>query len=79
MNDYEVAIEVAEAGADVVRRHFGTMLRRLNKGEGDFATNADVEAEHTMLAVLRRERPDDAIVGGKRPKWSSWRRPDLAD
>jgi len=63
MNDLELAIAVAEDGAAVVRRCFGTPLRRLDKGGGDFATNADVEAEHAMLAVLNRERPDDAILG----------------
>ena len=63
MNDFEVAIEVAEAGAAVVRHRFGTTLQRLDKGGGDFATNADVETEHAMLAVLRRERPGDAILG----------------
>ena len=63
MNDCDVAIAVADAGAAVVRRYFGTTLRRLEKGAGDFATNADREAEHTMLALLRRERPADAILG----------------
>jgi myo-inositol-1(or 4)-monophosphatase len=63
MNDVEVAITVAAAGAAVVRRCFGTTLQRLDKGAGDFATNADIEAEQAMLAVLHRERPEDAIVG----------------
>jgi myo-inositol-1(or 4)-monophosphatase len=44
LNDFEVAIEVAEAGAAVVRHRFGTTLQRLDKGVGDFATNADVAA-----------------------------------
>ena len=63
MNDVEVAIEVAKVGSAVVRRRFGTTLQRLDKGGGDFATNADVEAEQAMLVVLRRERPEDAILG----------------
>ncbi len=63
MNDCDIAIAVAEAGAAVVRRYFGTTLQRLEKGAGDFATNADIEAEHAMLAVLQRERPADAILG----------------
>ncbi len=62
MNDLDVAIAVAEEGAAVVRRRFGTTLRRLDKGAGDFATDADLEAENAMLAVLRRERPEDAIL-----------------
>jgi len=63
MNDLAVAIAVAEAGADVVRRRFGTHLQRLDKGDGDFATNADIEAEQAMHAVLRAERPDDSVLG----------------
>lgn len=63
MTDCEVAIAVAEAGAGIVRGRFGTALRRLDKGAGDFATNADVEAEKAMIAILRRERPHDGIVG----------------
>jgi myo-inositol-1(or 4)-monophosphatase len=63
MNDVDVAIAVAEAGAAVVRRCFGTALERLDKGGGDFATNADIEAEQAMLSVLRRERAQDGVLG----------------
>jgi myo-inositol-1(or 4)-monophosphatase len=63
MNDVDVAIAVAEAGAAVVRRRFGTTLQRLDKGAGDFATNVDIETENAMRAVLQRERPQDAILG----------------
>jgi myo-inositol-1(or 4)-monophosphatase len=63
MNDLAVAVAVAEAGAAVVRRRFGTSLQRIDKGAGDFATNADIEAEHAMLAVLRAERPEDSVLG----------------
>jgi myo-inositol-1(or 4)-monophosphatase len=64
MHDCDVAMAVAEAGAAVVQRYFGTTLQRLEKGAGgDFATQADLEAEHAMLAVLHRERPEDAILG----------------
>jgi myo-inositol-1(or 4)-monophosphatase len=63
MTDHEIAIAVAEAGAAVVGRRFGSALRRKDKGAGDFATNADIEAEQAMLAVLRRACPEDAILG----------------
>lgn len=63
VDDVDVAIAVAEAGAAVVRRRFGTTLQRLEKAAGDFATDADIEAENAMLAVLQRDRPDDAILG----------------
>lgn len=63
MTDVETAIAVAEAGAEVVRHRFGTSLDRLDKEAGDFATNADVEAERAMLALLHEQRPEDKILG----------------
>ena len=63
MNDVELAIAVVGEGAEVVRRQFGTALERIEKGAGDYATTADIEAEEVMLKVLRRERPDDAVLG----------------
>jgi len=63
MDDFALAIAVAHEGAAVVRNRFGTRLERLDKGSGDFATDADIEAEKAMLALLRRERPGDAILG----------------
>lgn len=62
VNDSEAAISVVRAGAEQVRRLFGTAVDRVEKGAGDFATDADVRAERAMLAVLARERPRDAVV-----------------
>lgn len=62
MTDVEIAIAVAEAGAEVVRRRFGTSLERRDKGAGDFATNADVEAEKAMLTLLHEQRPEDKVL-----------------
>ncbi|MET9955902.1 inositol monophosphatase family protein [Streptomyces sp. NPDC006339] len=61
--DAAVAIAGARAGADVVRAMYGRRLDRIDKGDGDFATAADVEAEKTILDVLRAARPDDAVLG----------------
>lgn len=63
MDDSEVAIALVRAGAAVVRRRFNTPLERIAKGGGDFATIADIEAEREMLAVVRAERPGDAVLG----------------
>jgi myo-inositol-1(or 4)-monophosphatase len=63
MNDAEVARVTAEEGARIVRLRFGTHLEKLSKVGDDFATNADIEAEAAMIAVLRHERPHDAILG----------------
>ncbi|MFF1839920.1 inositol monophosphatase family protein [Streptomyces sp. NPDC058231] len=62
-DDTEVAIAAARAGADVVRAMYGRLLTRIDKGAGDFATAADVEAERMILDVIRAARPDDAVLG----------------
>lgn len=62
-DDAEVAIAGARAGADMVRKMYGRRLNRIDKGAGDFATAADVEAEKAILGVIRAARPDDAVLG----------------
>ncbi|MEU8791343.1 inositol monophosphatase family protein [Streptomyces sp. NPDC048643] len=62
-DDAGVAIAAARAGADVVRALYGRQLVRVDKGAGDFATAADIEAEKTILGVIRAARPDDAVLG----------------
>ncbi len=42
---------------------YGQRLSRIDKGAGDFATVADVEAEKAILRVIRAARPDDAVLG----------------
>ncbi|HWD69043.1 MAG TPA: inositol monophosphatase family protein [Solirubrobacteraceae bacterium] len=77
MNDVELAIALVREGAAIVRRDFGTTVSRLDKGGGDFATSTDVGAEAAMLAVLRGERPRDAVRGeesGQRGAGDSARR-----
>ncbi|MFE5241529.1 MULTISPECIES: inositol monophosphatase family protein [unclassified Streptomyces] len=62
-DDAEVAIAGARTGADLVRAMYGQRLARIDKGAGDFATAADVEAEKAILGVIRAARPDDAVLG----------------
>ncbi|ANB10477.1 phosphatase [Streptomyces ambofaciens] len=62
-DDAAVATAGARAGADVVRGMYGRRLDRIDKGAGDFATTADVEAEKAILGVIRAARPDDAVLG----------------
>ncbi|MGW0537879.1 inositol monophosphatase family protein [Streptomyces sp. NPDC003032] len=62
-DDAAVAIAGARAGADVIRDMYGQRLSRINKGAGDFATAADVEAEEAILGVIRAARPGDAVLG----------------
>ncbi|WP_406722143.1 inositol monophosphatase family protein [Streptomyces althioticus] len=61
--DTETAVAAARAGADVVRDMYGQHLARIDKGVGDFATEADVAAEKAILDVIRAARPDDAFLG----------------
>ncbi|MEU8515757.1 inositol monophosphatase family protein [Kitasatospora sp. NPDC048722] len=63
MDDSEVAVAAARAGADVVRAMYGQDLARIDKGAGDFATAADLAAEQAILDVIRAARPDDALLG----------------
>ncbi|TJZ54112.1 inositol monophosphatase family protein [Streptomyces piniterrae] len=63
LDDADVAIAAACAGADVVRTMYGRRLTRIDKGAGDFATAADVEAEKAILSVIQVARPDDAVLG----------------
>ncbi|MCQ4206899.1 inositol monophosphatase family protein [Streptomyces longispororuber] len=62
-DDVAVAIAGARAGADVVRTMYGQRLHRIDKGAGDFATAADVDAEKAILGIIRAARPDDAVLG----------------
>jgi myo-inositol-1(or 4)-monophosphatase len=63
LDDSEVAIAAARAGADVVRQMHGRSLAHFEKEAGDFATAADIEAEKAISAVIRAARPDDGMVG----------------
>ncbi|WP_433570634.1 inositol monophosphatase family protein [Streptomyces sp. CA-251247] len=62
-DDAEVATAAARAGAEVVLARYGRRLSRIDKGAGDFATDADVAAEEAILGVIRAARPDDAVHG----------------
>lgn len=66
LTDFETAVAAARAGADVIRARYGTALTHHAKSSTDFATDVDLEAEDAIVAVLRRERPDDAVLGEER-------------
>ncbi|MFI5844745.1 inositol monophosphatase family protein [Catenuloplanes sp. NPDC051500] len=63
ITDRELAAEASEAGASVVRSHYGSSLTRFEKSVGDFATTADIEAEKAIIDVLRAARPEDLVLG----------------
>lgn len=78
VRDVEVAIAAVRGGAEVVRRQFGMAQVRVDKGAGDFATSDDIDAEITIVDLLRRERPEDAVLGeesgrvGARDRRRTW-------
>lgn len=74
LSDAELAIAAAEAGAAIVRSRYGTSLTRVDKGDRDFATNADLEAEAAIVDLLRGARPHDAVLAEE-----SGRHPGAAD
>ncbi|CUR59715.1 PE-PGRS family protein (fragment) [metagenome] len=77
-SDLDVAVRAARAGSDVLRRMYGSDLTRQAKTATDFATAADLEAEHAILDVIRTSRPDDGFVGeelgevGASPSGRTW-------
>ncbi|WP_299048782.1 inositol monophosphatase family protein [uncultured Actinomyces sp.] len=62
LTDVETATVAAEAAARVHRSWAGRQLGRHWKSGADFATDVDVAAEAAVLAVLREQRPHDAVI-----------------
>ena len=62
MDDLELALAAANAGAQVVAAAFGTDLTPDLKGANDPVTQVDRDSEQAIVAILRRERPLDAVV-----------------
>jgi myo-inositol-1(or 4)-monophosphatase len=60
----EVAREAARRGAEVLRRHFGTLdtSHAEEKGPKDFVTSVDREAEEAVVGFLSRETPGVAVL-----------------
>ena len=63
VSDAEVAMRAALAGAAVARARYGSGSRRVAQAGVDFTTEADVESELAIRAVLSGLRPGDAILG----------------
>src|SRR5688500_11279887 len=62
VEDADVAVAAAAAGANVVRASRGRTGARVDKGGGDFATEVDLRAEEAILDVIRSNRPADAVT-----------------
>jgi myo-inositol-1(or 4)-monophosphatase len=59
-----VAVEAARAGAAVVADARGRRTISIReKSPADYVTEVDLAAERAVVEVLRRRRPDDAVLG----------------
>jgi len=63
MNDLDIALEAASAGAEIALTRRGGPLTRTGKAGADFATDVDTDLERAIVDLIHRERPDDAIQG----------------
>jgi myo-inositol-1(or 4)-monophosphatase len=59
----DAALEAAEAAAAVARRAGDSERKPEHKGEGDYVTEADREAEGAALSVLAKRTPDVPVLG----------------
>lgn len=63
IRDIDVAVRAARAGASVAHSRFRTVVPALHHAGVDVTTEADLQAERAIRAVLAQDRPDDAILG----------------
>lgn len=59
----EVALAAAAAAADVVRRHYAGAVAARAKADGSPVTDADLEAEQTIRALIEARFPEDGFYG----------------
>jgi myo-inositol-1(or 4)-monophosphatase len=62
VEDLELAIASAQAGAAVVLRHFGQRTKADLKGTNDPVTHVDRAAEAAIVDLIGAHRPDDTII-----------------
>ncbi|MDE1986549.1 MAG: histidinol-phosphatase [Alphaproteobacteria bacterium] len=66
-DDITFAHKLADAAGEVIRPYFRCKIDIVDKGRGeamfDPVTEADKRAEEAIRALIKRERPDDGILG----------------
>ena len=58
----KTAIEAAHAAGKVLRKHYRRKLKVREKKNAGLVTNADIEAEETVLRILRKRSPDFGVL-----------------
>jgi histidinol phosphatase-like enzyme (inositol monophosphatase family) len=61
--DIALAQRLADAAGAAIRPYFRTAVEATRKGDASPVTVADRAAEEAMRAILKAERPDDAVHG----------------
>ncbi len=61
--EFAVAEAAARAGGEVAARYFRDGVTMRSKDVANLVSDADVEAEHAIAAVIRATFPDHAILG----------------
>lgn len=63
MNDLELALAAAAAGATIVKDGFGAHQTTEQKGRLDPVTEIDRASEHAIVATITAHRPEDGLLG----------------
>ena len=62
MDDLDVALKAASAGAEILATKFGDRVSVTQKGRLDPVTEVDLASEKAIVELLRDLRPDDGIM-----------------
>jgi myo-inositol-1(or 4)-monophosphatase len=60
--ELDIANEAARAAGEILNRMLGKINHIMKKGDIDLVTEADLEAEKTILHIIRRNFPQDNIL-----------------
>ena len=63
MNDLELALAAANAGANIVRAQFGSAQATKQKGRLDPVTEVDHASEQAIVEMINQHRPEDGLLG----------------
>jgi myo-inositol-1(or 4)-monophosphatase len=60
--ELKVAVQAARDAGEILRRSFGQVNRVMKKGDIDLVTDADLQAERTILGIIGSNFPKDNIL-----------------
>lgn len=66
MKELDVAKQAARAGGEIIARYFRDGVSMRDKGDGEtynLVSDADIESERAIVAVIRQAFPDHAVLG----------------